>query len=189
MERIRTKLTQTCRYCGLEFRDFRQNRGLCSLECKLLEGIVIGSEDECWPWLRAKLSAGYGTLRRKSKNRIKSKPELAHRLVLEYSLGKLIPRGLQALHSCDHPWCCNPDHLQLGTQRENIADCIGRGRFNMLKKIGDNEVLAIRANAQNLTRKQLSIRYGCRPNYISRIRGFRARQHVGHVPIAKTVTG
>jgi hypothetical protein len=50
-----------------------------------------------------------------------------HRLAWELVNGP-IPEGMHVLHRCDEPRCCNPDHLFLGTQAENMADMHRKGR-------------------------------------------------------------
>lgn len=40
-----------------------------------------------------------------------------------------IPAGLFVLHKCDNNRCCNEEHLFLGTQAENIADAVAKGRM------------------------------------------------------------
>lgn len=50
----------------------------------------------------------------------------AHRYVLKKSKG--LPEGLHALHSCSTPSCCNPDHLRVGTNHENMQDKMRAGR-------------------------------------------------------------
>lgn len=52
---------------------------------------------------------------------------LAHRLAWTEANGP-IPDGLCVLHSCDNPRCCNVDHLFLGTQKDNAADMVAKGR-------------------------------------------------------------
>ncbi len=61
------------------------------------------------------------------------KAQRAHRVAYELAKGQ-IPKGLNVLHSCDRPSCCNPDHLRLGTQKDNSADCWARGRARMPEK-------------------------------------------------------
>lgn len=66
---------------------------------------------------------GYGQVRA-GADRGKS----AHRAALEKKLGRSIRPGYQANHTCDVKLCINPDHLYEGTQPQNMADMIARGR-------------------------------------------------------------
>lgn len=69
----------------------------------------------CWEWVGSFHKDGYGHLS------VNQKYWLAHRL--SYSINKAkIPVGLCVLHKCDNPPCCNPAHLFLGTQRDNVHD-------------------------------------------------------------------
>jgi hypothetical protein len=82
----------------------------------------VALQSGCIEWTRAKNNMGYGMLR------IHNKGKLAHRISYERSVGP-IPEGMNVLHSCDNPACLNPDHLFLGTQRDNIQDCVRKGRW------------------------------------------------------------
>jgi hypothetical protein len=88
--------------------------------------VKILSDNECWPWLRRKDRKGYGQLFFTRDN------EKAHRVAFQVTNGP-IPSGFCVLHHCDNPICCNPDHLFLGTQLDNIKDMAekGRGRNSM----------------------------------------------------------
>lgn len=61
--------------------------------------------------------------------RIKSqgKHERLHRVIYEMNYGT-IPKGMVIRHKCDNPNCCNIEHLEIGTQKDNVEDMIKRGR-------------------------------------------------------------
>ena len=75
----------------------------------------------CIEWTGAANQYGYG--RRQWKGRV----VYVHRLAYEQAHGP-IPPGLFVLHRCDNPPCYNPDHLFLGTQRDNLQDMSRKGR-------------------------------------------------------------
>ncbi|WP_080439241.1 MULTISPECIES: HNH endonuclease [Pseudomonas syringae group] len=83
--------------------------------------------DGCWGWSGTSDGKGYGAL----SNRLGKpfSPEKAHRISYEKEFGE-IPLGMNVCHSCDNPPCTNPQHLFLGTQQENMADCSKKGRIS-----------------------------------------------------------
>lgn len=78
--------------------------------------------DECWPWTGYCKETGYGRLGMKG-----AQGRRAHRVAYELATG-IVPGSACVLHRCDNPPCCNPAHLRLGTQLENIADREAKGR-------------------------------------------------------------
>lgn len=84
-------------------------------------------EKECWLWIGNIGANGYGQLS------IKNKTISAHRLSWTLNYGPILD-GLFVLHECDNPPCVNPNHLFLGTNKDNILDAIAKGRLNPLGK-------------------------------------------------------
>lgn len=78
-----------------------------------------GGPDACWQWLGFRDRIGYGHFSHK----------LAHRIAWIARFGG-IPEGQQVLHHCDNPPCCNSRHLFLGTQADNMRDCVAKGRLH-----------------------------------------------------------
>lgn len=80
----------------------------------------------CWEYTGFRKWDGYGWLSRKIEGR-KSRYITAHRYAWTLLRGQ-VPEGMQVLHRCDNPPCCNPDHLFLGTRDDNMADMWRKGR-------------------------------------------------------------
>ena len=86
------------------------------------EKVSKGDSGECWPWMACRQHTGYGwfTIRRGKQMR-------ANRLAWILTNGD-IPEGRKVCHRCDNPSCCNPQHLFIGTQRDNMVDMTNKGR-------------------------------------------------------------
>lgn len=81
------------------------------------------SHNGCWLWTGATKQGGYGKIAKGGDNG----SFLTHRVAWELERGP-IPDGVVVCHHCDNPGCCNPEHLFLGTQAENLLDMRRKGR-------------------------------------------------------------
>lgn len=69
--------------------------------------------------------------------KMNNKNVLAHRFVYQECFGE-IPDGLVVRHKCDKPKCINPEHLELGTDGDNVRDMVSRGRQARGEKNGNS---------------------------------------------------
>lgn len=87
---------------------------------------VVG---ECWEWQGGKRGRGYGSFKFNGKDMI------ASRVAWLIFRGEIPPgnghHGTCVLHKCDNPPCVNPDHLFLGSNRDNAIDAAKKGRKRM----------------------------------------------------------
>lgn len=87
--------------------------------------VKVGKSDECWEWTGKLWRTGYGLFS------VDGVPKIASRLAWEIANGP-IPDGKFVLHSCDNRACCNPSHLRIGTQQDNVQDMLDRKRHRVL---------------------------------------------------------
>lgn len=113
---------------------------------------------------------GKGYLLRRDPERKRN--EYAHRTAYRNAFGE-IPKGAVIRHSCDNRWCVNPDHLSIGSHKDNTADMYERGREGC-SKIGMAEARAIR-NSDMSTRDLMAI-YQLSKSQICKIRSKQAWQ-------------
>ena len=81
----------------------------------------VEKTDTCWNWIAGDDGKGYGRFG------LDGVTVQAHRLSWQFIKGE-IPAGMNVNHHCDNPSCVNPDHLYIGSQKQNIHDMIRRGR-------------------------------------------------------------
>ena len=81
--------------------------------------------DGCWEWTGSRDRRGYGQFS------FERHPVLAHRMAYYLTYG---PFEGSVLHACDNPPCVRPDHLHLGTQKDNMGEASQRGRIYNLRK-------------------------------------------------------
>jgi hypothetical protein len=84
-----------------------------------------GGPDECWPWLGCRNPKGYGM-----SQVAEVRARTAHRIAWTLLYGAPESDAQFVCHRCDHPWCCNPAHLFLADNAENMRDMYRKKRVD-----------------------------------------------------------
>lgn len=136
----------------------------------------------CWYFICGRRNgAGHGKFQPGGKG---SSGVQAHRWLYAQINGP-IPAGLVVMHSCDNMRCVNPDHLSLGTPKENTQDMIRKGRAVWVAPLGEENGKSVLTEAQvceikasGLTNAELARKLSVSPNTIRGVRTGRTWTHV-----------
>lgn len=126
------------------------------------------TESGCWLWTAGVDRDGYGRMC------INKSAALAHRISAEIH-GILIDSSMNVCHKCDVPSCVNPDHLFVGTHKENMMDRDKKGRVSA--KLTKKQVLKILADGREY--KYISAEYNTSISNISMIKTGKNWKHLG----------
>ena len=123
----------------------------------------------CWLWAGATGPNGYGAFSDDTGT------VRAHRASWALHRGA-IPAGRVVCHKCDVRLCVNPDHLWLGSQKENMTDARDKGRLapqsgeqNNKARLTSEDVEAIRAMRGVVPQRVIAERFGVSRDHIKKI--------------------
>lgn len=179
---------RVCKNCHKDFMGAYKNATYCSVSCmrdsyqskpqkEFHQKYKIDDVTGCWNWTGSICQKGYGRIKHKKKA-IK-----AHRLSFEIHFHAIDNSELFVCHKCDNRRCVNPEHLFLGTCKDNIEDMYKKGRNSPrhgensgTAKLTEDIVKGILVDER--THKQIAIELGVTRECISRIKQRKSWKHV-----------
>lgn len=213
-KRIRFFCSRTCRYlhqgipktvkscleCKQDFAFYKsikptKDAKFCNLPCRrkwnnnpenkidqlrdLLDKYTIKNENACWGWKGPLYPNGYAqaVFMQRALNASRASWFIHH---------GLIKNNEWVLHKCDNPPCTNPDHLFLGTCKDNVQDMIRKGRKVVRKgskvhfaRINEEKAKEIKQLLKDkFTLKYISEKFGIHISAVSAIKNNRTWKHV-----------
>jgi len=139
----------------------------------------VEKTDTCWIWKANSICDGYGFIK-VNKTNIR-----AHRFSYQLHYGKF-NKELHVLHKCDNRLCVRPDHLFLGTNKDNVDDKVSKdrqakGSINGNSILNEEQVKEIKFHLQNKYygyMKDLVSKYNVSERCIRDIKSGRTWKHI-----------
>ena len=175
--------------CNTHYMRFKRGKNPHVPSCRELSSAErlqanLGPQDlvtGCIEWQGSRDKCGYGRIWRGG-----GLYGATHRFAYELKRGS-IPDGLHVLHKCDNPPCCNDDHLFVGTNADNTADKVSKGRQARLKgedqpnsKLTAGDVIELRRLfASGLSTRKAAVLFGV---HRSTAKDIKTRRSWAHLP-------
>lgn len=138
----------------------------------------VEKTESCWIWKAGYSGDGYGTFWHNKKQ------IAAHRASFIFFNGE-IPIGLLIRHKCDNSKCVNPEHLELGTVKDNMKDKLDRdrqprGSKHNNSKLTEEQIISIRNkyNKSNISYRSLAKEYNVSSPHIINIIKNKCWKHI-----------
>lgn len=155
------------------------------IAARFWSGVLRGLPEDCWVWTKSVDNRGYGKL--SSRRGKGGSPERAHRVSWELHFGT-IPQDKEVCHRCDNPRCVNPNHLFLGTHRDNMDDAVAKHRMahgsnHCCAKLSEQDVVEIRAlRHDGVAQRTIARMFGVTHSAIEKIDNGQNWKHVSSQP-------
>jgi len=175
----RPKTLRPCKHCGDMFGFMELKRHKCpnrkprcpiGTAMDLIREMISQKTTACIEWPYARYNGGYGQVHVPGEHRKRPTSVIAWKIVHGY----YPPPGMKICHKCDNPPCFNPEHLFMGTDRDNKMDSIMKGRSTKgeefvharIKASYIPEILAIPRKSS----EELAAKFGCSRAAINQVR-------------------
>lgn len=155
---------------------------------RVLDKVIRIPFSGCWIFTGATNDFGYGIVGTGGRGQ---PTDRAHRITYKHFKGE-IPPSMFVCHACDVPSCCNPDHLFIGSNQDNVNDMMRKGRNSLpprnphvvgsvhpCAKLNEDQVVEMKKlYAQGWTQKELASKYGVVRQTISKVVNNKRFKHV-----------
>lgn len=138
----------------------RKARALIPLIDRIMNKVVVDEDTGCWNSTYSKHRSGHAI------TSIMGKSCYVHREMWKIHNGD-IPEGLVVRHKCDNPACCNIDHLELGTVKDNSMDMLLRSKHGNTEL---NEEMVSSIYLDTRAQKVIAAEFGITQSQVSKIK-------------------